>query len=117
MGYKKFYNLEEIEKYYVPETNTYRFEENGLFLNVVFMFDINVESNICANNILAKDIVCLKISTVDIDAYDIKATKLIANNIKALAVKVRDTIVYSGEINIGYSVVCGQIIYNKLSNW
>lgn len=117
MEYKKFNNLEEIKKYYIPEINTYSFEENGRYLNVLFMFDVNVDSNIFANNIKAKDIECLELSTVDIDAYDVKANRLIACNIEALTVNVRDKIVYSGEINIRYSINCGKLLYNKLSNW
>lgn len=117
MEYKKFNNLEEIKKYYVPESNTYMFEENGAYLNVVFMFDVNVDSNIFANNIKAKDIECLEISTVDIDAYDIKAYRLIAYNIEALTVNVRDKIVYSGKINIRCSINCGKLLYNRLSAW
>lgn len=117
MEYKKFYNLEEIKKYYIPEINTYMFEENGRYLNVLFMFDVNVDSNIFANNIKAKDIECLELSTVDIDAYDIKATKLIAYNLEALTVNVHDKIVYSGKINIKYSINCGKLLYNSLSAW
>ena len=117
MEYKKFNNLEEIEKYYIPEINTYSFEENGHCLNVLFMFDVNVDSNIFANNIKARDIECLELSTVDIDAYDVKANRLIAYNIEALTVNVRDRIVYSGEINIRCSINCGKLLYNKLSNW
>ena len=117
MEYKKFDYLDEIEKYYVKELNTYMFEENGRYLNVVFMFDLKVNANIFANNIKAKDITCLELSTVDIDAYDVKANRLIACNIEALTVDVRDKIVYSGEINIKYSINCGKLLYNKLSNW
>lgn len=117
MEYKKFNNLEEIKKYYVPEINTYMFEENGRYLNVLFMFDLEVDSNIFANNIKAKDISCLELSTVDIDAYDIKANRLIACNIEALNVNVSDKIVYSGEINIRYSINCGKLLYNRLSAW
>ena len=117
MEYKKFYNLEEIKKYYVPEINTYMFEENGCYLNVLFMFDVNVDSNIFANNIKAKDIECLELSSVDIDAYDIKASRIIVHNIEALAVNVQDKLVYSGEINIKYSINCGKLLYNRLSAW
>ena len=113
MEYKKFNNLEEIKKYYIPEINTYMFEENGRYLNVVFMFDVNVYSNIFANNIKAKDISCLELSTVDIDAYDIKANRLIAYKIEALTVNVQDKIVYSGVINIRYSINCGRLVYSK----
>ena len=117
MEYKKFNNLEEIKKYYIPEINTYSFEENGRCLNVLFMFDLEVDSNIFANNIKARDIECLELSTVDIDVYEVRASRLIAYNIEALVVNVRDKIVYSGEINIRYSINCGKLLYNKLSNW
>ena len=117
MEFKKFYKLEEIEKYYVKEINTYMFEENGMYLNVAFLFNLGVISNIFANNILAQNISCLEIHAVKIDAYDIDAHKIIANNIKALNVNVTDRIVYSGEINIYYSIHCGTLVYNKLSNW
>ena len=117
MEYKKFHNIEEIKKYYVPEINTYMFEENGVYLNVAFLFDLEVDSNIFANNILAKDITCLELSTIHLDASNIKATKLIADNIKAITANVTDRIVYSGEINIHYSINCGKLLYNKLSNW
>ena len=117
MEFKKFYNLEEIKKYYIPEINTYMFEENGVYLNVAFMFDLEVDANIFANNIKAKDITCLELSTVNLDVYDIKASRLIVNNIEALTVNVRDKLVYSGEINIKYSINCGKLLYNKLSNW
>ena len=117
MEYKKFNNLKEIEKYYVKETNTYMFEENGMYLNVALLFNLGVISNIFAKNILAQDMSCLEIHAVKIDAYDIDAHKIIANNIKALNVNVTDRVVYSGEINIYYSIHCGKILYNKLSNW
>ena len=117
MEYKKFYNLEEIKKYYVPEINTYMFEENGAYLNVAFMFDLDVDANIFANNIKSKDIICLELSTVNLDAYDIKASRLIVNNIEALTVNVQDKLVYSGEINIRYSINCGKLLYNRLSAW
>ena len=104
MEFKKFYNLEEIKKYYIPEINTYMFVENGDYINVAFMFDLEVDANIFANNIKAKDITCLELSTVNLDVYDIKASRIIANNIEALAVNVQDKLVYSGEINIKYSI-------------
>ena len=115
--FKKFYNLEEIEKYYNEKTNTYSFEENGMILNVIFMFDLKTTSNIFANNIIAQDIECLNISASNIDAFNINAISIIANDIYALVVNVSDKIVYSGMLNIRRSINCGTLVYSKLSNW
>ena len=117
MEFKKFYNLAEIEKYYNEKTNTYSFEEKGMILSVLFMFDLKTASNIFANNIIAQDIECLNISASNIEAFDINAISIIANDIDALAVKVSDKIVYSGMLNIRHSINCGTLVYNKLSNW
>ena len=117
MEYKKFHNIEEIKKYYLPEINAYMFEENGAYLNVAFLFDLEVDSNIFASNILAKDITCLELTTIHLDVFNIKATKLFADNIKAITANVTDRIVYSGEIYIYDSINCGKLLYNKLSNW
>ena len=111
MEYKKFECLDEIEKYYVKEINTYMFEENGRYLNVLFLFDFSVKANIFANNIKAKGIVCLELSAVNLDAYDIDASRIIADNIEALTVNVQDKIVYSGKLNIRYSINCGKLLY------
>ena len=117
MEYKKFECLDEIKKYYVKEINTYMFEENGRFLNVIFLFDFKVNANIFVNNIKAKDIVCLELSAVNLDVYDIHAHRIIANNIEAISVNVQDKIVYSGKLNIRCYIKCGKLLYSTLSNW
>ena len=81
---KEFNNLEEIEKYYNKETNTYVFNENGKYIDlVVFDFDLNVEANIKALDINACDIYAMNINSMNIDAYDIKANDIYARNINA----------------------------------
>ena len=81
---KEFNNLEEIEKYYNKETNTYVFNENGKYIDlVVFDFDLNVEANIKALDINAYDIYAMNINSMNIDAYDIKANDIYARNINA----------------------------------
>ena len=81
---KEFNNLEEIEKYYNKETNTYVFNENGKYIDlVVFDFDLNVEANIKALDINAYDIYAMNINSMNIDACDIKAYDIYARNINA----------------------------------
>ena len=44
---KEFESLEEIQKYYDKETNTYVFEENGSYIDlVVFNFNLSIDANI-----------------------------------------------------------------------
>ena len=117
MEYKKFYNLEEIKKYYVEKTNTYSFEENGIYLNVIFLFDLEVNSNIYANNIIAERIICLKISASILEASNITATRIIANTICANNVNVHGNIIYSDKIVIRFYTRCEGLLHNTLSNW
>ena len=94
---KIFNSLDEIQKYYNEESNTYIFKEYGMYINlVVFNFDLNVKSNIYAWNIYARNINALNIHVKDIcvcylDANDIKvhdinAQRINANNISYYAV-------------------------------
>ena len=115
--YKKFYNLEDIKKYYNEETNTYSFEENGIYLNVIFLFDIEVNSNINADNIIAERMKCLNISASSLDASNISANRIIANIICANAVNVKGNIIYSEKIVIRFSTHCEGLLHNTLSNW
>ena len=49
---KEFNNLEEIQKYYVKELNTYVFKENEEYIDlVVFNFNLDIKANINARNI------------------------------------------------------------------
>lgn len=115
--YKKFYNLEEIKKYYVEKTNTYSFEENGAYLDIIFLFDLEVNSNIHANNIIAERMKCLNISASIIDVSSITANRIIGNTIYANAVNVNGNIIYSDKIVIRFSTRCEGLIHNTLSNW
>lgn len=94
---KVFNSLDDIQKYYDEESNTYIFKEYGIYISlVVFNFDLNVKSNICAWNIYARNINALNIHAKDIcvcylDANDIKvhdinAQRINANNISYYAV-------------------------------
>ena len=94
---KVFNSLDDIQKYYHEESNTYIFKEYGIYINlVVFNFDLNVKSNIHAWNIYARNINALNIHAKDIcvcylDANDIKvhdinAQRINANNISYYAV-------------------------------
>ena len=52
MESKEFNCLEEIEKYYNKETNTYVFKENNVYLDlVVFNFNLNLETKEGASTI------------------------------------------------------------------
>ena len=95
---KVFNNLDEIQKYYNEETNSYIFKEYGMYINlVIFNFDLNVKSNIYAWNIYGKNI-----NALNIDAKDIYACRLDVNDIK-----VHDISALSiNANNINYYAVC-----------
>ena len=115
---KLFNNLEEIEKYYIKETNTYVFKEDGKWIDlVIFNFNLRIGSNIKANNINARHICVSDIDVYDINARDIKARDINACNINACNINAnnidaRD--INAGEINatninaknINYWAVC-----------
>ena len=96
---REFNSLEEIQKYYEAETNTYVFRENDRYIDLVkFNFDLNVNANIDAC-----DIIALNITANDINANDINARNIDAENIDAL------DIIACGDINandISYCAVC-----------
>ena len=69
------HNLEEMEKYYDEQINTYVFDDN-----VEFTINIDVESNIDAYNIKAQNI----------DAWDIDACNIKAKNINTLGINAQD---------------------------
>lgn len=90
MTIREFNNLEEIEKYYSSNTNTYFFQENGDLIDlVVFHFDLNVASSIYAKDIDAFDIKAINIYARDIKAWDIIVSRFIkARNINYFAICV-----------------------------
>lgn len=90
-----FNSLEEIQKYYDKETNTYIFKENDIFIDtIIFNFTLEVNANIRGGNIRAWDIKafdiratnisCLNIMAIDIDARNIDCINLTAKDIIAL---------------------------------
>ena len=105
---KEFNSLDEIQKYYNEDANTYIFKEDGKYIDlVVFNFDLdtsaNIEAgcidglNICASNIKAWDIDTRDLNAFNIDAWDIYAWDIYACNIAAENIKAR---------NISYYAVC-----------
>lgn len=90
MTIREFNNIEEIQKYYSPNSNTYFFQENGDLIDlVVFHFDINVTASIYAKDIDAGDIKAINIYARDIKAWNIIVYRFIkARNINYFAVCV-----------------------------
>ena len=95
MKIREFNNLEEIQKYYDKETNTYIFKENDIFIGtIIFNFALEINANIRGGNIKAWDIKafdiratnisCLNIMAIDIDARNIDCMNLTAKDIIAL---------------------------------
>ena len=90
---KAFNKLDEIQKYYDKESDTYIFKEYGTYINlVVFNFDLNIKANIEAWNIYANNI-----NAYNIQAKSIKADDIVANNIEAWNIYADD---------ISYWAVC-----------
>ena len=81
---KEFNSLDEIQKYYIKEINTYVFKEDDEYIDlVVFNFNLDVKANIEVCNINARDV-----SVWNIDAYNINACDINACNISAFNIKV-----------------------------
>ncbi len=115
---RKFKSLEDIQKYYDEETNTYAFKENNEYIDVViFEFNLDVAADIRAHNILACNINTNNIYAYNINACDINAGDVNAHNINACDINACNINAYninandinSGNINannINYSAVC-----------
>ena len=101
---KEFNSLEEIQKYYDENTNTYIFKEDDALIDlIVFNFNLEVKANINALDINACNIDANNIDANDINALDIKANDIKANDIKAWDINVND---------ITYWAVC--FAYNNI---
>ena len=95
---KIFNSLDEIQKYYNEESNTYIFKEYGMYITlVVFNFDLNVKANIYAWNIYARNISALNINAKDISACYIDVNDIKAHDISAASINAN---------NISYYAVC-----------
>ena len=86
-----FNNLEEMKRYYDEETDSYIFKENGKFIDeIIINFDLNVESDIVANNVRATNITANYIEAWNITVWDIKACDINSGNINAGMIQARD---------------------------
>ena len=99
---KEFNSIEEIQKYYDKETNTYIFKEDGEYIDlVIFNFDLSITSNINARDIFACDINACDINACDINACDISACDINACDISAYNINARNIDCYDiNAINI-----------------
>ena len=121
---KEFNKLEEIEKYYNKETNTYIFHEDEVY-TVKFHFNLKVDANIDApniegrdikaNNIEAWDITVSDIIALDIDAGDIRANNINARDIKAFDIRAATNInahnIKAFDIKVGKNINANKISY------
>ena len=81
---KIFNSIEEIGKYYKVQSNTYIFEEDDVYIDlVIFNFDLKVNAVIDAIDIRAGNIEAMNILACDIIAYSIKANIIECDNIRA----------------------------------
>ena len=95
---KEFNNLKEIKKYYDRKTNTYVFKEDNKYIDlVVFNFDLNIKSNIYAQQLEVRNINACNINAWNIRASRIRARDINANDINSFSI-VAD--------NINYFAVC-----------
>ena len=83
---REFNSLDEIQKYYNEETNTYIFKENDEYIDLV-IFNFNLEVNA---NIIADTIRCWNIKAYDIDVYNIDCYDTVAKNIDACSINAHD---------------------------
>lgn len=81
---REFNKLEEIQKYYDKETNTYIFKEDGKDIDlVIFNFDLRINAHIKAYDIKAYNIVVCNINALNIEAFDIIASNIQCEDINA----------------------------------
>lgn len=104
---KKFNSLEEIQKYYDAESNTYVFKENGTIFDVYLNFDLKINAGIRGANIKAKNIIAWDIRAKNIDADDINAMNIRARDIKSKDINALDINAMNIDAkNISYYAVC-----------
>lgn len=103
---KTFNSIEEIQKYYNKNTNTYDFFEDFELLDVEFNFNLEINANITARNITAWNINARNINAWEINAWDISyyAVCFAYNNIECVSIKGKRVnakhFVLDGEITI-----------------
>ena len=111
---KEFYNLDEIQKYYDNQTNTYIFKEDGEYIDlVIFDFNLNVEANIDACDIDALDIKAHNIHAWNIDARYIDTKNIKANNINAYDIYANN--INAWNIDVVNNIKAGNIEANYIN--
>ena len=112
---KQFNSLDEIQKYYDEESNTYIFKEDGKYINIVaFNFNLNVESNIDAKDIKAQGIDAVDINASDISAWNIIAGDINAENIDSYNINVWN--IKANNIKSG-NIEANNIYAHDISYW
>ena len=112
----KLHNLEELNDYYVKETNTYAFwGDDGISANVVLYFDLKVNAKIICRNLICDNIDALSISANDIDAYSIVCKKIFCHNIDTIKLISDEIILFdNGEINAYSKMSCKRIKLERI---
>ena len=128
---KEFNSLDEIQKYYDEDTDSYIFKEGDELIDlVVFNFDFNVKANIDVFNLEAWNISANNINACDINAYNINAYNLnacdiSAFNINALDIDALDIVandincnnIYAKDISVSNITAKGFINAKDISYW
>ena len=91
-------SMDDAEKYYNANTNTYIFSENGERCNV----KIKMKKFSCAHNIIVRNIDALDIVAGDIDAWNIDVWDIDAQNINAYDIYAQNI----DANDISYYAVC-----------
>ena len=100
---KEFNNLKEIKKYYDRKTNTYVFKEDNKYIDlVVFNFDLNIKSNIYAQQLEVRNINACNINAWNVNAWNIRASRIRARDINANDINSFSIVAD----NINYFAVC-----------
>lgn len=96
---KEFNSIEQIEKYYDKNTNTYVFMENKYCFDVHLHFNLCVSANIIAQDIKAWNIEAYNIKGLNIEAFNVNARNIDAWNIDAWNIDAED--IQSQDIHVG----------------
>ena len=106
---REFKRIDEIDKYYDKETNTYVFREGEKYIDsVIIDFDLYVDANIEACDLECMDIEAQYIDVMDLDALKVKADTVDAHTIKAYKVEC-DNLIYRSKYSEIKHVICKSI--------
>lgn len=103
----QFNNLEEMQKYFNEETQTYEFLEHGVRMDIEITFDLAVYGDIKAGNIAGWDISARNISALHINAWHITADNIDSGDIRARDIDVLN--ITSGDIKVDGGIIAWDI--------